>query len=288
MKTKICPKCKTEKSFDLFGKNKSKKDGISTYCKKCSKEIDNEREWKRKEQKKEWAKNNKEKFLKYNYEWKKNNKEYKLKQADRNREYRAKKLGFNTIEEYENYLLNKKLEAEKKRKEKEIIREEKRKQREIERQYRIDNAEKIKEERRIKTNQDRKAQRKIDKQYQIMDNLRARTRKILKIQSAKKTTNMAKLIGCSGKELSDRFLSMGYDSNTCHIDHIIPISLFDLTLSEHQHVACHYLNLQPLKIKDNLIKHDSLIDNWQDKIKEICNHLNIDHASIIEHVNQYK
>ena len=38
---KICTRCRQELPFDLFGKNKSKKDGLQTHCKTCRKEINN-------------------------------------------------------------------------------------------------------------------------------------------------------------------------------------------------------------------------------------------------------
>lgn len=278
MKTKKCNCCLCEKPIELFVKDSERKDGYKNICKECKykkydkKRIDTE---KRKIQKKEHYKNNKEKYLKYGYLWKNQNKE---KYNKRRVEINALKKGFNSIEEYEQYLLNNKIERENKKIEKQ---KEKEKIREIKRQEKI----RLKELKRIADNEKRKEQRKVDLQYKLTDNLRARTRKILRIQSANKTTNMAKLIGCSGKELAERFISMGYDSNTCHIDHIIPMSVFDLTIPEHQYVACHYLNLQPLNITENLIKHDSLIDNWQDKIKEICLAVGINSDSIIKHIS---
>ena len=39
-----------------------------------------------------------------------------------------------------------------------------------------------------------------------------------------------------------------------HIDHIKPISLFDLTKIEEQQICFHYTNLQPLWAKENISK----------------------------------
>jgi hypothetical protein len=43
-----------------------------------------------------------------------------------------------------------------------------------------------------------------------------------------------------------------------HIDHIIPISSFDLTKEEDQRKCFHYTNLQPLWAEDNMKKGNKL------------------------------
>ena len=68
------------------------------------------------------------------------------------------------------------------------------------------------------------------------------------------------LVGCSGSELEEYLVAKFKPGMTCdnygkwHIDHIKPLSLFNLNDPEQLRMACHYTNLQPLWAEENLSK----------------------------------
>ena len=72
-------------------------------------------------------------------------------------------------------------------------------------------------------------------------------------------------MGCSISELKDYLESkfqvgMTWENHSqtgWHIDHIKPLSHFDLSDRDQFLQACHYTNLQPLWAKDNLSKSDN-------------------------------
>lgn len=98
---------------------------------------------------------------------------------------------------------------------------------------------------------------KTDVQYKLRANLRHRLSYI-------KDRNGSSIrdLGCTLVELrvylESKFLpGMSWENwapNGWHIDHIIPLSSFDLTDREQFLKACHYSNLQPLWAIDNRIK----------------------------------
>ena len=56
-----------------------------------------------------------------------------------------------------------------------------------------------------------------------------------------------------------------------HIDHIKPIFIFNLNNEEEFLQACHYTNMQPLLVSDNLKKSNKWSEKnekyWQENIK---------------------
>lgn len=100
---------------------------------------------------------------------------------------------------------------------------------------------------------------KIDR---LKNNLRSRISKI--VNGVVKHGSAIEDLGCSLEDLKiyiqSKFeLNMTWDNyghNGWHIDHIRPLSSFDLENPEEFKKACHYTNLQPLWAKDNLKKSD--------------------------------
>lgn len=135
--------------------------------------------------------------------------------------------------------------------------------------YKITNADKIQEyENSLKRKQQRKKYMYIyekerlsnDSLYRLQKNLRARLRSAL--HNNYKTGSAVRDLGCSISEfkahLESQFQSgmtwNNYGRDGWHIDHIRPLTSFDLTDSKQIKQACHYTNLQPLWAEENLSK----------------------------------
>jgi hypothetical protein len=109
----------------------------------------------------------------------------------------------------------------------------------------------------------RATRRKNDITFRISETIRSRCGNAVR---GKKSGSSVTDLGCTIEELKQHLESkfqegMSWDNwgvHGWHIDHIIPLSSFDLTDREQFVKACHYTNLQPLWAKDNLRKKDKI------------------------------
>ncbi len=110
-----------------------------------------------------------------------------------------------------------------------------------------------------------KRKRKEDVNFNLMIILRQRFSKAIK--GGYKSGSAVKDLGCTVEEfkvyLQNKFSpGMTWENHGkqgWHIDHIIPLSSFDLLNPDETKKALHYTNLQPLWAEDNLKKNNKLI-----------------------------
>jgi len=214
MEVKECSSCKLEKSLDSFDKQKTGKFGVRSKCKYCRKRERDE---------------NKESIALQNQKYyQKNKKEIRSKHKIY---YQNNKLAFS-----EN---NKK--------------------------WRKENPEKFQQYRKKWRDKNPHYHSDYEKERRIND-LDFKLRGVLRSRLFKATRNICKKgsavqdLGCTIPELMSYLESkfqpgMTWDNyGSWHIDHIKPLSKFDLTKAEDLKVACHFSNLQPLWAIDNLKK----------------------------------
>jgi hypothetical protein len=112
------------------------------------------------------------------------------------------------------------------------------------------------------------------------NNLNAKLAKILRIRlrlsiKNKPHESALKYLGCTLSELKTHLESqfeegMNWDNygsyDKCikrwNIDHIKPLSRFDLSNEEELNKACHYTNLRPMWAMDNLVKNNKYDSNY--------------------------
>lgn len=135
--------------------------------------------------------------------------------------------------------------------------------------YKRNNKEKIKQYNK-KYNDATKEIRKLKQKQKEHNDInykiarRLRNRLLYAIKDNYKSGSAVNDLGCSIQELKKylelKFLpgmlweNYGYGDDKWHIDHIKPLSKFDLTIRKQFLEACHYTNLQPLWQKDNISK----------------------------------
>lgn len=107
---------------------------------------------------------------------------------------------------------------------------------------------------------------KTNPRFRISSTLRNRIKDALKRQNTYKGSETFKLLGATAEEVRVYLESLwlpgmswenyGFGDDKWHIDHIKPITAYDLTIKENQYACFNYKNLQPLWQKDNLQKHN--------------------------------
>jgi hypothetical protein len=128
----------------------------------------------------------------------------------------------------------------------------------------------------LKNNRPKKMARQLERQrerlqsdpgYRLIRNYRRRVHHALKGQS--KNTSTRKLVGCSLQDWWE-WLQQGFSPEMTHdncgqiwqVDHIMPLSSFDLSKHSEITASFHYTNTQPLLIPDNLSKSDKMPWDW--------------------------
>lgn len=207
---------------------------------------------------------NKEEIFKRSKEWKKNNREKVLEGAAKYREKNSDKRAAYSLANREHELeVKRKYYAENKEKMQADMKQ--RYENDKERinarnnEYRKKNKEQI-----AAANREYRVNRmKTDIVFRIKQNCRTRVRDAMK-GIGSKSAKTFELIGCTGEflrgYLEAKFTNgMTWDNyGEWHIDHIIPLSKFDLIDPIEQRKAFHYTNTQPLWALENRMKADKL------------------------------
>lgn len=239
---KKCSRCSTEKPLGCFSKDKATKDGLYRWCKECQKNYRHQRYSQHKDEENQKSR-----------EWRQENKEY-LTEWRKNSPIRVKR--------YTRVSLSKHKETNKERltawrkKNPEHIRE-------YNKKWSQNNHARLREA----ANRYRKEKYRNDVQFRLAYSLRSRLRIALKNNTKDRKT--LDYLGCSLQNLKQSLERKfqpemsweNYGKGGWHIDHIVPLSSFDLSKKDEIRKDCHYTNLQPLWEKDNLRKGKRILDN---------------------------
>ena len=250
---KTCKRCRNK------AKERTKNDYYKKYYQDNADKV--------KEQQKKYYEENADKIKEYNKKYKEDNsdkvkecnKKYQKDNADKLKEY-AKKYYEENADNFKEYA----------------------------KKYYEENADKINE-----CNKKYKEDNKCDHNKRIGDcricNLplyliniqRGQIRRCLKLSNQNKTKSSIEYLGCDVNyfkeylqkkmDIYNETAEIKMDFSNIHIDHIKPVSSFNLDEGDEFLDCCNYTNLQPLLIKDNLSKNDKWTDDdnkyWNENIK---------------------
>ncbi len=221
--TKGCSKCKQEKNISCFNLDRQKKNGFCSICKECQRE--------------KYRSLNPKPIRLTVEEKKKRRQDYWL---DNRGQINERRRGQNRNKVFkhdrESYLRNR---------DKKLARQ---------KEYRKDNRKAI--------NKYRSDRRRYDLSFRLQLNLRARLYTALRGQY--KTGSAVRDLCCSIPELK-QWLEQQFEPGMTwdnygkwHIDHIIPLSSFNLSDRKQLKKAVHWFNLQPLWAEENYRKGDKV------------------------------
>jgi hypothetical protein len=231
---KTCTNCGIDKDLSDFHRSGKAKDGPQNQCRDC-----------RNAKASVYAKNNKEKYYEHRKRW---------IAANPEREKENKRL---------RRLRNKGTDKEEKRK---IYTQEERREIYLKRRQ---NPE------WVENNKKKKAQFEREKRKNLYKRLESqiRCRTAIAMKGGPKLGKYEQYIGCSTehlkKHLENQFrpgMTWGnWGRGGWHVDHILPVSSFDLSDPTQFFKAFHYSNLQPLWEKENLSKGSKILTSRMDK-----------------------
>jgi hypothetical protein len=224
------------------------------------------------EYKKQWQLKNKERLNKKSKDYYQLHKE-EIKQKSNDYYFKNKqKISFQGKENYKNNredLIQKSLD---------YVKNHKKETSDYQSKYRKEHDEELKEYFRIRNKRDRKklneqhCERKrirwsVDVNYRLREVLSSRIRMALK--NNWKITSTVQLVGCTLNNLKLHIESQfkpgmnwnnwGIGSDKWQIDHIRPCASFNLSKLKEQKICFHYTNLQPLWMRENLLKSDKIL-----------------------------
>jgi hypothetical protein len=222
---KRCAKCHCLVSVSCYSKCRHHKDGLHSYCKSCDRRIQSSGKYKKarstpESKARRLASNRKQENVKARIAWNRSE-----KGKAKAREYHVSEKGKAKVNE-----------------------------------WKLANRDTILEKQR-RRHRDRM---ESDINYRISKTLRSRIGSA--IRGKCKRGSAIRDLGCTTEEfkvyMSTKFKDgMSWDNwgvRGWHIDHIVPLSCFDLSDREQFLRACHYTNTQPLWAKDNLRKSNSV------------------------------
>jgi len=271
MEVKTCSTCKRELGVERFSKHKSHKDGLQSQCKDCVAEYNAKPENKKRMVEYRAKPENKKRKVEYRAEY--NAKpENKKRKAESDAKYRAnpevkKRIAKRMAEWWAEYWAR----PEVKKRKAEYWAKPEVKKRVAEYWAKPENKKRKAEYWARPEVKKRKAEWEkerclTDINFKLAKNLRSRLYDAIKGNF--KSGSAVRDLGCTVDELkiylAKQFKEgMTWDNwslEVWHVDHIIPLSVFNLEDRNQLLQAVHYSNLQPMWAHDNLVKHDKILE----------------------------